>query len=51
MASFELNPLFKGLLSKYSFILRYRELGLRTYEFGGAGRGDTVQPIAEFKLL
>ena len=42
MASFELNHLFKDLISKYSYILKVLEIGMSIYE---SGRGNTIQPI------
>jgi hypothetical protein len=35
IVSFELNHLFKGLASKYSHILRYKELGIHRMNFYG----------------
>ena len=47
VASFNLNYLFKGPISKYSHILRYWGLGLQHRNFGG----DTIHPITKSSPL
>lgn len=43
MVSFQLNHVFKDLLSKYGYILEYSGLGL---EHMNLGAGDTIQQLS-----